>query len=156
MGTKDTGGTGGGGERAAPKRKIVRRGLTKAGRRMFLETLADTLCVSRAARAAGVSDQTARRLRARDEAFRAAWDAALADGGERLKERLAARAMAAVADGGEAAGGAGVRLAVEVARGHLRDERGRLAAAARRVTEREINEALLARLEALAARRVQS
>jgi len=61
-------------------------GWTPARQRQFIETLADTACVEAAARAAGMTPQSAWRLRRRGDAgaFDAAWDAALERGFQRL------------------------------------------------------------------------
>jgi AraC-like DNA-binding protein len=64
---------------------------TPARQRIFLACLLDTGCVSRAARAAGMSRSSAHRLRARlvGTPFVRAWDAALAEHGRRLADPLA-------------------------------------------------------------------
>lgn len=61
-------------------------GWTPARQRVFIETLADTACVKAAAAAAGMTPQSAWRLRRRADAraFDAAWEGALAQGLSRL------------------------------------------------------------------------
>jgi len=61
-------------------------GWTPARQRIFIETLADTACVKAAAAAAGMTPQSAWRLRRRADAraFDAAWEGALAQGLSRL------------------------------------------------------------------------
>lgn len=86
--------------RAAARRPAT-RGWTKTRRREFLEHLAATMNVRGSARAVGVSEQSAYRLRARDEDFRAGWRAAIAEAYERLELEMLRRAI------GEAAGDVG-------------------------------------------------
>lgn len=80
------------GGRAAPG-KLVTRGWTKTRRREFLECLAATMNVRASARAVGVSEQSAYRLRARDDDFRAGWREAIAEAYERLELEMLRRAI---------------------------------------------------------------
>ena len=80
------------------RRGKVARGWTKTRRREFLEQLAATMNVRGSARAVGVSEQSAYRLRARDEEFRAGWREAIAEAYERLELEMLRSAI------GEAAG----------------------------------------------------
>lgn len=70
-------------------------GWTPARQRLFIETLADTGCVTAAAQAAGMTPQSAWRLRRRADAraFDAAWEAALERGIERLVSVALDRAL---------------------------------------------------------------
>lgn len=88
---------------AAGGRATAARGWTKAKRREFLEHLAATMNVRGSARAVGVSEQSAYRLRARDEAFRAGWRAAIAEAYERLELEMLRSAIGEVEadEGGE-------------------------------------------------------
>jgi len=61
-----------------PGLRVRHDGWTKARTQRFLDTLAHTGCVADAARVAGMSDESARRLYKRFPAFAAAWDDALA------------------------------------------------------------------------------
>lgn len=84
------------------------RGWTKARRREFLECLATSMNVRASARAVGVSEQSAYRLRARDEDFRAGWREAIAEAYERLELEMLRRAIGGE-DEAEAAAKAGAR-----------------------------------------------
>ncbi|MDO7843733.1 hypothetical protein [Sphingomonas immobilis] len=84
---------GGSRSRALQQRKPRGDAFTAARRRTFFDTLAVTANVSHAAKAAGVSLQTAYRWKQHDAEFRAAWDAALETGYARLEEELLARAL---------------------------------------------------------------
>ena len=66
---------------------------TKALRERFCEALAETANVSASARAVGMCPQGAYKLRDRDAAFLEAWQAALAQGYERLELMLLERAL---------------------------------------------------------------
>lgn len=72
---------------------------TPARQRIFLVAMLDTGCVTRAARAAGMSRSSAHRLRARlvGTPFVRAWDAALAEHARLLADPFAPAAMAAAA-----------------------------------------------------------
>ncbi|WP_374764277.1 helix-turn-helix domain-containing protein [Yunchengibacter salinarum] len=67
--------------------------LTSRRRQRFLDALANGLSVSGAARMAGVSRQALYRLRARDDAFRAAWADGLASGADRIEDEAVRRAV---------------------------------------------------------------
>lgn len=68
-------------------------GWTKERRERFLETLATTANVTRACAAAGLTTSSARRLRRRDGEFSMLWEQMLAEGRERLNEKLLSRAL---------------------------------------------------------------
>ncbi|WP_188054111.1 hypothetical protein [Sphingosinithalassobacter sp. CS137] len=70
----------------ATSRRVRRDGWTAERQRLFLETLAETGCVSDAAAAVGLTPRSAYRLRARADAdaFHRAWDAALVIASQRL------------------------------------------------------------------------
>ncbi len=74
-------------------------GWTPERQALFLETLADTGCVSDAAARVGLSVESAYRLRRRRDAasFAAAWEGALAHGTRRLVDLAFERAIAGVA-----------------------------------------------------------
>ncbi len=76
-------------------------GFGKAKRTRFLDRLAATCNVSVAARFAGVAVSSCYRLRAREEGFAAAWDAALAVGYDRLEAALLDYALTKM-EGGQA------------------------------------------------------
>lgn len=80
------------GGRAQLQKPRARR-WTRTLRARFLETLAATANVSASARAVGMCPQGAYKLRARDAAFAQAWQAALAQGYERLELMLLERAL---------------------------------------------------------------
>ncbi|MBV9932074.1 MAG: hypothetical protein JO013_14180 [Alphaproteobacteria bacterium] len=93
----------------AEKRQTA-SGWTAAKRAAFLETLATTCCVQRAAEAAGVQTSTAYSRKLRDPAFAADWEEAIAIGYAQVEERLILDAMGRAAnDDGDAAGG-GARM----------------------------------------------
>lgn len=70
--------------------------LTMAKRQTFLDVVAATANVTRAAAAAGVLPQTFYRLRQRDAGFAAAWDQSMDDGYAALEAMLLERALGAV------------------------------------------------------------
>lgn len=74
-------------------------GWTPQRQALFLETLADTGCVSHAAARVGLSVESAYRLRRRKNAasFAAAWEGALAHGTQRLVDLAFERAIDGVA-----------------------------------------------------------
>lgn len=79
---------------AAPKaRKPRAHSWTKARRETFFSALAETANVRAAASQAGMSYQSAYKLRKRDGGFDASWQSALAEGYERLELMLLERAM---------------------------------------------------------------
>lgn len=80
----------GNGARGIQVRAIRHDGWTKARRKTFLEVLATTCNVRGAAAASGMTATGAYTLRQRDAEFAGAWAAAIADGGDRLKEKLLA------------------------------------------------------------------
>lgn len=123
----------------AARRGKAARGWTKTRRRDFLEQLAATMNVRGSARAVGVSEQSAYRLRARDEAFRAGWREAIAEAYERLELEMlrsaigeaandeagaAPRRTAAGRAGGTAARAVDSRLAMFLMKMHRETARG--------------------------------
>ena len=96
---------------AKAKRKVVRRvraapvaltvRWTPAARTTFLDDLARTAHVAGAARAAGVPETSPYHLRQCDAEFRAAWDAAIEAGYQRLELLLLRRATFGEATDGE-------------------------------------------------------
>jgi hypothetical protein len=75
--------------------KLRLDGWTAARQRQFLDALADSGCVSIAARAVGMSKESAYRLRRRAgaEGFARAWDGAIAHGIRRLGDAALERAL---------------------------------------------------------------
>lgn len=82
-----------------------RDGWTRARRAQFLEVLAETVNVTAAVRAVGLSAQGAYRLRKRDAAFGAAWDQTIADAYGRVEMLLLERALLGKASGAAVAAG---------------------------------------------------
>jgi len=79
---------------ARPKlRKPRKREWTRAKEKLFLETLAETCNVTRAAKAAGMSLTSAYNRRKKDAAFRAGWAEAIAGAYQRLELALLDRAL---------------------------------------------------------------
>lgn len=154
----------GGKNRTLQLRKARKDGFSAAKRQVYLDTLAMCCTVSAAARAAGVSVTTIRYHRHRDEGFAAAEAAALEEGYFALE---AASVAHAARGGGYAPGGAAdpdtpgaealepetaLRLLAMKRRGIGR-RTGDGGQRARRVSERELNESILAKLELLKRRR---
>lgn len=83
----------GGCGRTAMRRRPQKKEATMRQRQMFLETLADSCNVCRAAEAAGITKSTFYRLRRRDAAFAEAWQEALESGYVRLEMALVERAI---------------------------------------------------------------
>lgn len=98
------------------------RGWTKARQRDFLEHLATTMNVRASARAVGMGEQGAYRLRARDEAFRAGWSEAIAEAYERLELQMLRRAIGGTVEetgvDGQGAGTTDSRLAMFLMKMH--------------------------------------
>lgn len=71
-----------------PRLRVRRNGWTEETQRLFIAALAECGCVSKAARAVGMTARTAYRLLETDgaDSFAAAWDQAIARGIERLRE----------------------------------------------------------------------
>ncbi|MEG3126099.1 hypothetical protein [Sphingomonas sp. GB1N7] len=151
-------------------------GWTKSKRAIFLNVLAATCNVRASAQAAGKTEQTARALRHRDGEFSVLWEEALEAGYERLETELLARALGQVASGNNPAADEiaaaetptyafDPALAIRVLQ--LRGDRGRGVgqgsgqgsgrgsgrAMKPRMTQGEVDAALLARIDALAARK---
>jgi hypothetical protein len=149
------------------RRVVVRRerpnALTAAKRGRFLDMLAASGHVERAAAAAAATAAAFYRLRQRDAAFAAAWAQALDDAYVRLEAEMLARAMGtAPQPAGEAArvpgdpAGFDAKLALDLlkrrdalALGRYRGKRG---PPCRHVPIEEVERLLLERLEALARR----
>lgn len=74
-------------------RRVRSDGWTKRRREAFLDMLAATCNVTRAAEAAGISTKSARRLRRREASFAASWDLALEEGYLQIEADLLARAL---------------------------------------------------------------
>jgi hypothetical protein len=86
--------TRGSGRKGAPQlQKRKRKSWTARRRTAFLTELAATANVSHAARTVDMTAQGAYKLRSRDPAFDAAWQAALGAGYERLELQLLDRAL---------------------------------------------------------------
>lgn len=88
--------TGDTGAHGVPAQSGRTRHFTKAKRKRFLDTLAETCNVSRSARAAGVAVSSCYRLRGRDSTFDADWGTAMEVGFKRLEEALLQYALGAV------------------------------------------------------------
>ena len=159
---------GSGNGRRVQLRAVRSDGWTKARRTTFLSVLAATCNSAAAARAAGETDHSALQWLKRDGEFSQLWDEALEAGYERLENELLARALGQASSGDnpgdgeiEAASATDQAfdpdLAMRVLK--LRADQGRGAGAGKgragvpRMTQGEIDAALLARLDALAARR---
>jgi hypothetical protein len=83
----------GGDGRTVMKRQPQAKDVTEAQRQVFLDTLADSCNVRRAAADAGFVPSTAYKLRQRDDGFAAAWQEALEIGYARLEMALVERAI---------------------------------------------------------------
>src|SRR5687768_6355217 len=92
---------GGADKRPVQRRRIRKDGWTEKRKKTFLEYLAATSNVRRAAAAAGMKAHGAYRLRFRDSDFREHWDAALEQGYARIETMLLERASPCPIDGGE-------------------------------------------------------
>ena len=159
--------------RPLQRQQIRSNGWTKARRQIFLDTLAATCNVRRAAAEAGMTPAGAYQLRRRDPGFDALWHDALAIGYQRLEESLLERTLesvndieiAAEADGDGAIvpgsgfsrrplGSAEVQLVLSLLNRHRAsvEGRGKPATARRRATPEEVDAKLTAKLDALAKR----
>jgi len=76
------------GKRGPQLRKPRKDGWTKRARRIFLDHFRATCNATASAKAAGMTEGSAFKLRARDPEFAADWDAALRDSEARLKGKL--------------------------------------------------------------------
>ena len=74
-------------------RRQARAAVTKAQRKLFLATLAETCNVLLSAKEAGLRPQRVYDLKARDASFRAGWDQALATGYAQLEMMMLERAL---------------------------------------------------------------
>ena len=143
---------------------------TKAQRTKFLTVLAETCNGTAAARAVGKTEDSARSLRRRDGAFLLLWEEALQAGYDRLEAALLARALGQGPNKGDNPSMEEVlgatkpeahdfdpALAIKVLQLHgdrrERRVRGKQGVVVARKTQGEVDAALLARLDALAARR---
>lgn len=136
--------------------------MTAIKRQRFLDVVAATANVSRAAEAAGAAPATFYRLRQRDAGFAAAWTRALHDGYAALEARLLAHALGTDeqspgdADRMEQPGPFDAKFALDVLK--RADERARAPARTaktgryRYVPIEEVERSLLAKLEALERR----
>jgi hypothetical protein len=153
-------------------------GWTAKRRAGFLDVLATTCNVSRAAAAVGMSTAGARLLRARDGEFSRLWEEALAQAYHRLEDELLARALGQVRDvdnpgqdrgdpeggteagsdaGTEAKTGAGTGafdpvLAMNILKMRDGAGRGRAKKAPPRATQAEVDAELMKRLDEIARR----
>ncbi|OAN64828.1 hypothetical protein [Sphingomonas sp. TDK1] len=153
-----------GGQRRTQQRRQRPDEWTKARRSAFLEMLAATCNVTRAAAHAKMSYQGAYRLRARDPQFAELWRQAILMGYERLEEQLLAHAGGGppvndIAPGGDGAAVAAVpfdpKLALELLRHHRAAADGRRRGGygpVVRATREEAEAALLQKLEMLEKR----
>lgn len=80
------------GSRKPPQVRCAERGWTAKRRKAFLDVLAASANVRLAARSIGVDPAGAYRVRARDKAFAALWDEALALGYDSIEQALIERA----------------------------------------------------------------
>ncbi len=133
---------------------------TQGRRNRFLAVLAETCSVALAARMAKRTLSTCYRWRAEDEAFAAAWDAAIEDGYARLEVGLLEHALAKIergdVDGGEAPGsregsrrgslGEGERVALPIRAASAADLQFAMALLLRRRAEAKGGKAAIASL----------
>lgn len=150
------------------QRKATRKdGWTVARRKLFLDTLAYSANATMAARAAGMSVDTARALRRRDAEFAQLWAEALEDGAQRLREEMIAQQLGQLPSGdnpadermGECPTTAAALLDPIKALAALKAFEGFGHGRRRNVkpaTQAEVDKALMARLEALAIRMIQA
>jgi hypothetical protein len=153
------------------RRAVKRGGLTKAKRETFLRMLALTGNVRMAARAAGADRSSFQSLRGRDTGFAKLWADALAASEGHLREELVARALgygadpdnpdasviaqATAAEEADAARRFDPKLALEVLKLRGRTAGAPEGMAPKPMTQGELDAALLARLDAIAARRAE-
>jgi hypothetical protein len=88
------------------KKRAEERRWTAEKRRLFLEALAETCCVTRAAEAADMARSHCYALKLRDPLFAAQWEEAIAVGYAQVEERLILDAMGRGLPGGPAGAGA--------------------------------------------------
>jgi hypothetical protein len=145
------------------KRREPRR-WTAERRAVFLETLAATCCVAKAAEAVGATPSTAYSLKLRDAEFAAQWQEAIAIGYAQVEERLILDAMGRAAndrEGHGTDGGDGVRMdkyereqALNLLKWHRAEATGmaRRGGKLRCAEQDETDAAILARLAAVRKR----
>lgn len=92
---------------AGDRGKHARGALTAQKKGRFLEALAETCCVAKAAAAVGHPVDAFYRIRLRDPAFAAQWQEAIAIGYAQVEERLILDAMGRQANDNEGADGSG-------------------------------------------------
>lgn len=135
--------------------------ITAAKRQQFLNVVAATANVKRAAAAAGVPPQSFYRLRHRDAGFAAAWDQSLDDGYAALEAMLLERALGTVEQASGDADQAGPVVfdaALALAMIKRRDERSKApsnyakASGYKHVPMAEVERSLLRKLQALQRR----
>lgn len=139
-------------------------GWTARRRAAFLQALAASCNVSRAAAAVDMSASGARQLRARDGEFSRLWEEALENGYHRLEDELLARALGQVHDADNPvgddtearekaeAGPFDPALAMQVLKMRDGAGRGRARKAPPRATQAEVDAELMKRLDEIAAR----
>lgn len=141
------------------QRKTRRNGATKARRKLFLDTLAETANATMAAKAAGFHLRTAYVVKKRDAEFAQLWVEAVEEGVERLREALIAQQLGQLSSGDNPTGERDQppaimldpvkALAALKAFGGFGDGRRRTIKPA---TQADVDRVLMARLEALALR----
>ncbi|KQU53085.1 hypothetical protein ASG67_09590 [Sphingomonas sp. Leaf339] len=124
--------------------EVGERTLNAVRRQRFLEVLAATANVARAARETGVEARACYRLRQRDAGFAAAWEAALDEGYARLEALLLAAAMGSADDNA-----IDRKLALDVLARRAAQGRGAKAASTRQVPIEEVEATLIRKLDAL-------
>jgi hypothetical protein len=155
-----------GNQRLLQRRAERKDGFTEEKRQIFLDHLAGCCNVRRSAAAAGVSDVTVNYHRRRDSVFAQACEQALETGYQMLEAALLERAARGgdhvPGEGAEAVPGpetvdteTGLRLLAIRSRG-MGQRTGKGGRAPTRVTEKELNEAILARMALLGKRRAKA
>lgn len=147
------------GKTGVQRRKLRSDGWTVALRAQFLDVLAATCNITTACRAVGKSADSARALKKRDGEFAMLWAEAYAAGRERLEEELVACALGQVPSGynptDERAEPAPMPFNPELALKVLALQNGthhKRRRAGRPPAQTDVDQALLKRLEGLAAK----
>lgn len=146
------------------KRKVRKDGWTPTIRAKFLDALATTCNVNMALQTVNRTAKGVRALKQRDPEFARLWDHAFAIGRERLEEELIACALGQAPSGDNPVGdrdGSAVcafdpDLALKVLQLGGRLSRGSRPRAGQLPSQSEVDAALMARLETLAARMAKS
>lgn len=150
------------GVKTLQRRAVRSDGWSKARRKLFLEELGETCNVQAAARAAGMSSRNAYALKKRDPEFEHLWAEAMADGAQRLREAMIAQQLGQLSSGdnpeldGQATTPAvpfdpvKAIAALKAFEGFSEGRRRSV----RPATQAEVDQALMARLEALALRMI--